>query len=102
MSLLDQRVVIFDGAMGTSTHALDLTLDDYAGLENCPEILNDTRPDAVAEIHRRFLEVGCDVVETNTFGGSRLTLAEFGLEDRTGELNRKAAEIARRVADEAA
>jgi len=93
------HVLVFDGAMGTSIHALDLPLEDYRGLENCNEVLNDTRPDVIERIHRSFLEVGCDVVETNTFGASRLVLAEFGLADRTYELNLQAAQIARRAAD---
>lgn len=96
---LAERVLIFDGAMGTSVHALDLPLSDYQGLENCTEILTLTRPDAVEEIHRSFLQVGCDAVETNTFGGMKHVLAEFDLQDRCYELNRTAAQIARRAAD---
>ena len=99
LQTLAHRIVVFDGAMGTSVHALDLSLDAYDGLENCVEILNLTRPEAIEQIHRSFLEVGCDVVETNTFGGSKLTLAEFGLADRTHEINRAAAQIARRAAE---
>lgn len=99
LELLNQRVLIFDGAMGTSVHALNLPLSDYHGLENCTEILNFTRPDAVERIHRDFLEAGCDAVETNTFGGMKHVLAEFDLQDRCHELNRTAAQIARRAAD---
>jgi len=97
---LAEHVLICDGAMGTSLHALNLPLSDYRGLENCSEILVETRPDVVAGIHRAYLEVGCDAVETNTFGANRVVLAEFGLADRTYELNRQAAQLARRVADE--
>ena len=97
LAALRERVLVFDGAMGTSLHALDLTLDDYRGLENCVEILNETRPDAIEQIHRDFLDVGCDAVETNTFGASRIVLAEFGLAERTYELNVLAAQIARRA-----
>jgi 5-methyltetrahydrofolate--homocysteine methyltransferase len=105
MNYLDavaQRVVIFDGAMGTSIQERDLTADDFGGpeLEGCNEFLVITRPDVVADVHRSFFEVGCDVVETNTFGGTRITLDEYGLGDRTEEINRRAAEIAREVADE--
>ncbi|NUQ50509.1 MAG: methionine synthase, partial [Phycisphaerae bacterium] len=96
---LRERVLVFDGAMGTSLHALDLTLDDYRGLENCVEILNETRPDAIEQVHRGFLDVGCDAVETNTFGASKIVLSEFGLADRTYELNVLAAQIARRAVD---
>ncbi|MCA9806051.1 MAG: homocysteine S-methyltransferase family protein, partial [Cyanobacteria bacterium HKST-UBA02] len=95
---LSERVLIFDGAMGTSIHRYDLTLDDYRGYENCPEILVESRPDVISEIHESFFKVGCDVVETDTFGGSPLVLAEFGLADRAYELNKKAAELAREVA----
>lgn len=83
--------------MGTSLHALELPLADYQGLENCNEILNETRPDVVEEVHRGFLAIGCDAVETNTFGAHRLILTEFGLADRAYELNVRAAQIARRA-----
>jgi 5-methyltetrahydrofolate--homocysteine methyltransferase len=96
---LKEKVLIFDGAMGTSIHTYDLTLDDYQGAENCPEILVVSRPEVIKEIHESFFKVGCDVVETNTFGGSPVVLAEFGLEDRAYELNKRAAELAREVAD---
>lgn len=96
---LDERVLVFDGAMGTSVHALDLPLSDYEGLENCTEILNFSRPDAVEQIHRSFLQVGCDAVETNTFGGMKHVLAEFDLAERCYELNLTAARIARRACD---
>jgi 5-methyltetrahydrofolate--homocysteine methyltransferase len=95
---LKEKVIIFDGAMGTSIHTYDLSLDDYAGYENCPEILVESRPDVIREIHESFYKVGCDVVETDTFGGTPIVLAEFGLADRTYELNKKAAELAREVA----
>ncbi len=96
---LDRRVLVFDGAMGTSVHALDLPLADFQGLENCTEILTLTRPDAIRDIHTRFLEVGCDAVETNTFGANKLVMAEFGLAGRVRELNRRAAEIAREACE---
>jgi 5-methyltetrahydrofolate--homocysteine methyltransferase len=95
LKVLNERILVLDGAMGTSVHAFDLPLSDYRGLENCTEILCLTRPDVIGEIHRRFLEAGCDAVETNTFGANRIVLAEFGLADQTRELNRKAVDIAR-------
>ncbi|MCB9763384.1 MAG: methionine synthase [Alphaproteobacteria bacterium] len=95
LDALDERVLIFDGAMGTMLHAADLPLSDYRGLENCSEVLIDTRPDVVVDIHRAYLSVGCDVVETNTFGGSAVVLAEFGLAEHARRLNRRAAELAR-------
>ncbi len=100
LDALKERILIFDGAMGTSIHKYDLTLDDYKGYENCPEILVESRPDVIREIHGSFYEVGCDVVETDTFGGSPIVLAEFDLAPRAYELNRKAAELARSVADD--
>jgi len=93
---LEERVLFLDGAMGTQIHAADLELErDYLGLENCPEIINATRPEVIQRIHESYLEVGCDLVETNTFGGMPHVLSEFGLADRCRELNRKAALAAR-------
>lgn len=99
LDTLRERVLVFDGAMGTTIHRLDLSLDDFRGLENCNEVLVLSRPDAIREIHESFLRVGCDAVETDTFGGSKLTLSEFGLEDQTREINRRAAQIAREACD---
>ncbi|MGD8453500.1 MAG: methionine synthase [Phycisphaerae bacterium] len=97
LDCLERRVLVFDGAMGTSLHGFDLPLSDYRDLENCSEILNETRPDVVEQVHRGFLEVGCDAVETNTFGANRVVLAEYGLAGRAYELNVTAARIARRA-----
>ena len=99
LEALKEKVLIFDGAMGTSIHKYDLTIDDYLGYENCPEILVESQPHVLQEIHASFLKVGCDVVETDSFGGSPIVLAEFGLADRAYELNKKAAELARGVAE---
>ena len=97
---LAQRVLVIDGAMGTAIHAADLTLErDYQGLENCCEIINVTRPDVIRGIHESFLAVGCDAVETNTFGAMRHVLAEFGLQDRVAEINTAAVEVARAACD---
>jgi len=96
--LLDEaakRVLVFDGAMGTSVHTLDLPLSDYDGHENCVDVLVLTRPDAVREIHRSFLAVGCDAVLTNTFGANKVVLGDFGLAEKTYEMNNRAAAIAR-------
>jgi len=99
--LLEQRVLVLDGAMGTMLHQVPLSVEiDYQGRENCPEILNATRPDVIADIHRAYLAAGADIVETNSFGGARMTLAENQLDSRTHELNVAAAQIARRAADE--
>ena len=99
--ILEDRVLVLDGAMGTQIHAAELDLErDYLGLENCSEIVNVTRPDVIQAIHGRYFAAGCDAVETNTFGGSVQTLAEFDLQDRCLEINQKAAEVARAAADE--
>ncbi len=95
-----ERVVIFDGATGTNLQLRHLGPDDFGGaaLEGCNEILVDTRPDVVADLHRSFFDVGCHVVETNSFGALPWVLAEYGLAHRTGELAAKSARIARDVA----
>jgi 5-methyltetrahydrofolate--homocysteine methyltransferase len=97
---VQERVVIYDGAMGTNIQKRNPTLDDYWGKENCSEVLVLSRPDIIREIHADFFRVGCDIVETNTFGGSRIVLGEFELADRTHEINVKAAQLAREVAQE--
>ncbi len=103
VSQLQERVLLCDGAMGSRTQALDLDLDrDFWGQENCTEILNLSRPDLVREIHLGYLRAGADMVETNTFGGSPITLAEFDLQDRAVEINRRAAELAREAIGEMA
>ncbi|BEV36239.1 methionine synthase [Synechococcus sp. M16CYN] len=95
-------VLVFDGATGTSLQSLGLTSDDFGGpdLEGCNENLTMTRPDAVQAVHRQFLDVGCDVIETDTFGAASIVLAEYGLQDQAFELNQRAAQLARKVADE--
>ncbi|MHA6618327.1 methionine synthase [Pseudonocardia sp. DLS-67] len=100
LATLSERVVLADGAMGTMLQAADLVLDDFAGLEGCNEILNDTRPDVVRHIHRAYLEAGADAVETNTFGANLPNLAEYDIADRIRELAEKGAALAREVADE--
>jgi 5-methyltetrahydrofolate--homocysteine methyltransferase len=97
-----ERVVIFDGAMGTNLQLMQLTADDFGGpdLEGCNELLVVTRPDAIDRVHRSFLEVGSDVVETDTFGAFATVLAEYGLEGRVRELNLAAARLARDAADD--
>ena len=101
LEILKERVLVYDGAMGTSLQVMELTAEDFGGpaLEGCNDHLVLSRPDVVEAVHASFLEVGCDVVETNTFRANRLTMREYGLEDRIVELNRVAAEVARRAAD---
>jgi 5-methyltetrahydrofolate--homocysteine methyltransferase len=95
------RVVIFDGAMGTNIQLRDLGPDDFGGptLDGCNELLVERRPDVIADLHRSFLDVGCDVVETDSFGSLPWVLAEYGLADRTYDLAKRSASIARDVAD---
>jgi 5-methyltetrahydrofolate--homocysteine methyltransferase len=96
---LAQRVLFFDGAMGTSIQGFDLTAEDFGGKEGCNDYLVLTRPDVIESIHDSFLAVGCDVIETDTFNASRLRLDEYGLGEKTVEVNLAAARIARRAAD---
>ncbi|MCX5045845.1 methionine synthase [Aldersonia sp. NBC_00410] len=100
LDALSKRVLIGDGAMGTMLQAADLTLDDFQGLEGCNEILNDTRPDVLRDIHRAYFEAGADAVETNTFGCNLPNLADYDIADRIRELSEKGTRIAREVADE--
>src|ERR1700719_1930739 len=98
---LATRILVLDGAMGTMIHQAPLSLEtDYLGKENCPEILVVTRPDVIGGIHRAYLEAGADIIETNTFGGAGIVLAEFQLQERAYEINYQAAQLARRIADE--
>ena len=100
LDLLKEKIIVFDGAMGSSLQAMSLTIDDWGGpnFENCSENLLYTRPDAIEKVHSSFLEIGCDVIETNSFGGSEVVLAEFGIAEKTYDVNKKSAELAKRVA----
>lgn len=96
----ERPVLVFDGATGTSLQEMDLSAEDFGGaaLEGCNENLVFTRPDAVQAVHRLFLEAGCDVIETDTFGAASIVLAEYGLEDQAFAINLRAAELAREMA----
>ena len=96
---LDERILVLDGATGTGLQDAELTAEDFGGaeLDGCNENLCLTRPDVVLELHAGYLAAGADIVETNTFGGTPLVLAEYGLEDRAFEINRVAAELARQA-----
>ena len=102
LDLLKEKIIVFDGAMGSNLQAMNLTIDDWGGpqFENCSENLLYTRPDAIEKVHTRFLDVGCDVIETNSFGGSEVVLTEFGIADKTYDVNLKAAELAKRIAND--
>jgi 5-methyltetrahydrofolate--homocysteine methyltransferase len=99
---LASRILIIDGAMGTMLQAYNPTLADFGGqgLENCNENLNLTRPEWIGDIHRAYLKAGADIVETNSFQGSPIVLAEFNIQERAHELNFLAAKIARQAADD--
>ncbi|WP_369824744.1 MULTISPECIES: methionine synthase [Acetobacter] len=97
---LREHVLLCDGGMGSRIQMLDLDLTrDYWGQENCTEILTLSRPELIREIHRGYYEAGADMVETNTFGGSPITLSEFGLTDKAREINRNSAILAREAAE---
>ncbi len=100
LAALSQRVIVADGAMGTMLQDQNPTMDDFAGLEGCNEILNVTRPDIVRAVHRAYLEVGVDAIETNTFGANLANLAEYDIPDRIFELAHAGAALARAEADE--
>jgi 5-methyltetrahydrofolate--homocysteine methyltransferase len=97
---LESRIVVLDGAMGSILHS-QLTVPDYGGahLENCTDNVSLIRPDLIEAIHRQYLEAGAEMIETNSFNGHPVSLNEFHLEDQTYQINRTAAEIARRAAD---
>jgi 5-methyltetrahydrofolate--homocysteine methyltransferase len=94
------RILIFDGAVGTQIQALNLTPDDYHGHAGCIEYLSKSRPDVIAGIHADYFRAGAQVVETNTLGGAEHMLAEHGLSTECVDINRRAARLARRVADD--
>ena len=99
---LSERVLIYDGAVGTNLQLLGLRAEDFGGaqFEGCNEMLCLTRPDVVRELHRSFLDVGVDVIETNSFGSFSVVLTEYGIPERAAELARASADLAREVADE--
>jgi 5-methyltetrahydrofolate--homocysteine methyltransferase len=98
--ILKERVIVYDGAMGTNIQTHAPTVDDYWGKEGCNELLVLSRPDIIRSIHASFLEVGCDVVETDSFGSTRIVLAEYELQDKTRGLNIAAAKLAKEVAQQ--
>ena len=101
LDALAERVLVFDGAMGTSIQELDLTAADFGGerYAGCNDYLAIQNPEVIEGVHASYLEAGCDVIETCTLRSNRLTMAEYGLEDEVAQINREAAALARRVAD---
>src|SRR5437870_8076738 len=102
LDTLKERIVVFDGAMGTNLQVQNLSLDDFGGLrfEGCNEHLLITRPDAVEKVHTAFLDVGCDVIETNSFNGTPVDFAEYDMADQAYDMNVLAARLAKRIASE--
>jgi 5-methyltetrahydrofolate--homocysteine methyltransferase len=98
LKAVEQRVVIYDGAMGTNIQKRQPSIDDYWGKEGCSEVLVLSRPDIIRDVHADFLAVGCDVVETNTFGATRIVLGEYDMQDRVREVNLAAVKLARDAA----
>ena len=101
LDVLQEKIIVFDGATGTHLQGQDLTADDFGGehLNGCNEYLVVSKPSAVQNVHRDYLDAGCDVIETDTFGSASIVLAEYDLADRAYELTFKAAQIARGMAD---
>src|SRR5262249_19279054 len=107
--LLAERILLLDGPKGTMIQALKLSEEEFRGtrfrthpneLKGCNDLLVLTQPHLIAKIHRAHLEAGSDIIETNTFNATSISLAEYGLEDHVFEINQAAAELARRVAEE--
>ncbi|HEX5327132.1 MAG TPA: methionine synthase [Acetobacteraceae bacterium] len=100
LDALRDRVLLCDGGMGSRAQALSLDVErDYWGHENCTDVLTLSRPDLIRDIHRGYFEAGADMVETNSFGASPVTLGEFGIADRAFEINKRSGELAREAAD---
>lgn len=102
LDALQEKVLIFDGAMGTNLQNLNLTIEEYGGevFIGCNDYLVISYPEAVEAVHRSFLEVGVDVIETDTFRANRISMTEYGLQDKINDINQRAARIARKLADE--
>src|SRR5580658_6203983 len=107
--LLAERILLLDGSMGALIYSREPTEEDYRGsrfrhhpvsLKNCTDILVLTQPRLIEDIHRAYLEAGSDIIETNSFNSTPIGMAEFGLSEHVFEINKTAAEIARRAADE--
>jgi len=101
-AVMAERILVLDGATGTMLQSKALGPDDFGGpeFEGCNEMLVRTRPDVILDVHRAYLAAGADLIETDTFGGTPLVLAEYGLEDEARALNRRAAELAAEAAAE--
>ncbi len=92
---LKERILVLDGAMGTVLQKYELTPEDFNGAKGCYEILNETRPDIIFEVHKKYIEAGADIIETNSFNCNAISLKDYHLEDKVYDLAKKSAEIAR-------
>ena len=92
---LKERILVLDGAMGTVLQKYELTPEDFNGAKGCYEILNETRPDIIFEVHKKYIEAGADIIETNSFNCNAISLKDYHLEDRVYDLAKKSAEIAK-------
>lgn len=100
LARLREKIIIADGAMGTMIQSYGLNADDFNGLDGCNEYLNITRPQVIQGIYQAYLEAGADLIETNTFGSSKIVLAEYGLADQAYDISKRSAQLAREVADD--
>lgn len=98
MTLTDNKLLIFDGACGTNLQQIDIPTEAWAGCDGCNEVLNLHAPECIVELHKSMFAAGAMVVETNTFGASSVVLAEYGLQNKVKEINRRAVENARAAA----
>ena len=97
IDLCKEKIIFFDGAMGTSIQSYPLSIDDFEGHEGCNEILVKTKPNIIKEIHESFLKIGCDVVETNSFGSNSIVLGEYNIAEKSYELSFESAKIAKEI-----
>src|SRR3712207_6318627 len=97
---LSQRILILDGAMGTVLQKLPLNPEDFHEAIGCYEILNETRPEIILNIHRQYIEAGADIIETNSFNANAISLKQYHLEKKSYSLSKKAAEIAKQAVKE--
>ena len=97
---LRERILVLDGAMGTVLQKYELTPEDFNGAKGCYEILNETRPDIIFEVHKKYIEAGADIIETNSFNCNAISLKDYQLEDKVYDLAKKSAEIAKNAVKE--
>ncbi|KID48528.1 hypothetical protein C095_09640 [Fusobacterium necrophorum subsp. funduliforme B35] len=97
---LSKRILILDGAMGTVLQKYSLQSEDFCGAVGCYEILNETRAEIILEVHKKYIEAGADIIETNSFNCNAISLKDYQLENKVYSLAKKSAEIARQAVEE--